>query len=73
MSWVWGGILLFVAALLLGVEAFALITGRLTLSRFVWETSEAWPLFIYLMGFVNGGLAVHFFWHWDPKTTKRGA
>jgi hypothetical protein len=73
MSWVWAGILVFIAALLLGVEAFTLVTGRLTLSRFIWETSEAWPLFIYLMGFVNGGLAVHFFWHWDPKTTNRGA
>jgi hypothetical protein len=73
MRWVWAAILIGGAAVLLGVEAFTLLTDRLTLSRFVWETSEAWPLFIYLMGFVNGGLAVHFFWHWDPKTTKRGA
>ena len=73
MRLVWALILIGIVVLLLGIEAFTLLTGRLTLSRFIWETSEAWPLFIYLMGLVNGGLAVHFFWHWDPKTTKRGA
>jgi hypothetical protein len=73
MRWVWALILAGGSILLLGVEAFSLLTDRLTLSRFIWETSEAWPLFIYLMGFVNGGLAVHFFWHWNPKVTKRGA
>ena len=73
MRWGWAIILIVITLTLLGVEAFTLITGRLTLSRFIWETSEAWPLFIYLMGFVNGGLAVHFFWHWDPKSTNRGA
>jgi hypothetical protein len=73
MRWVWAAILIGGAVILLGVEAFTLLTDRLTLSRFIWETGEAWPLFIYLLGFVNGGLAVHFFWHWDPKTTKRGA
>jgi hypothetical protein len=69
----WAIVLLTIVILLLTLEAYTLLTGKVTLSRFIWEVGEAWPLFIYLIGFVNGGLAVHFFWHWDPKKTGRGA
>lgn len=73
MRVVWAVTLILIVVVLLGLEAFALLTGRTTLSRFVWEISEAWPLFIFLAGFACGGLAVHFWWHWTPKTTDRGA
>jgi hypothetical protein len=68
MRAVWSGALIFIVALVAGLEAFALLTDRLTLSRFVWEISDAWPLFIFLCGFVTGGLAVHFWWHWNPRS-----
>jgi hypothetical protein len=70
MRAVWSAALIFIVALVLGLEAFALLTDRLTLSRFIWNISEAWPLFIFLCGFVTGGLAVHFWWHWNPKETR---
>jgi threonine/homoserine/homoserine lactone efflux protein len=54
------------AMLLLAYEFFALATGRKTLSRQMWEWSQAWPLLPWLVGVVMGGLAVHFFWHWCP-------
>lgn len=37
-----------------------------TLSRFIFNIGETWPLSIFLMGMLTGGLAVHFFWHWCP-------
>lgn len=37
-----------------------------TLSRWIFNMGKTWPLSIYLMGFLSGGLAVHFFWHWCP-------
>lgn len=39
---------------------------RVTLSRYVWTIGQKWPLSIWLMGWVCGGLAVHFFWSWCP-------
>lgn len=58
---------LLAIAVLLGYEAFALATGRKTLSRQMVEWTRAWPLLPYLWGVVTGGLAVHFFWPWCPK------
>lgn len=43
-------------------EAFALYTGRMTLSRYVWNLSKAWPPFPFIAGFVTGFLACHFWW-----------
>ncbi len=37
-----------------------------TLSRWIFNLGQTWPLSIFLMGFMCGGLAVHFFWHWCP-------
>ena len=73
MRAVWAILLVTFVVLVIAFEAFALLTDRLTLSRFIFEISEAWPLFIFLCGFVTGGLAVHFWWWWHPRETKRGA
>lgn len=43
-------------------EAYALKTGRTTLSRYVWTISKAWPPFPFFAGFLAGFLACHFFW-----------
>jgi hypothetical protein len=53
--------------ILLAYEFWALKTGRKTLSRFMWETGQKWPFFPALIGFVTGGLLVHFFWRWCDK------
>lgn len=52
------------------LETYALSRGNpddgLTLSRYVYDITQAWPLAIFLLGLLSGGLAVHFWWHWDP-------
>ena len=51
---------------LLGYEFFALAKGYETLSHAVWQVSQGWPIFPFLAGMVIGGLAVHFWWFWNP-------
>lgn len=58
---------LIAAAFLLLYEAWALRSGRRTLSRMMWEATRAWPLLPWLVGVVCGGLAVHFWWPWCPS------
>jgi hypothetical protein len=50
------------------LEAHALLhpDDGVTLSRLIAETAMRFPLLIFLLGQISGGLAVHFFWHWDP-------
>lgn len=51
------------------LETLAWTDGK-TLSRSVYDLSQAWPLSTFMLGHVTGGLtfglAVHFFWHWNP-------
>ena len=47
-------------------EGYALYTGGLTLSSYVWRLSQDWGPFQFVLGLIVGGLAVHFFWHWLP-------
>ena len=61
LAWIACGVIL------LSYEFFALATKRRTLSRQVWLWTQAWPFFSVLVGFVTGGLLVHFFWIWCPK------
>ncbi len=49
---------------LLAYQAFALATGRRTLSRMAIEASRVWPLLPFVAGLVVGGLGVHFWWPW---------
>ena len=66
---VWAIWLATIAATFGVLEAMAWNNG-VTLSRFVWDLGEAWPLFIWLCGALTGGLAVHFWWHWSPSGSK---
>lgn len=43
-----------------------------TLSRWIYNMGQTWPLSIFLMGMLAGGLAVHFFWHWCPGLQNVG-
>jgi len=44
------------------LEGWALKSNRMTLSRFVWTVTKAWPPLPFIAGFVAGFLACHFFW-----------
>jgi len=43
----------------------------ITLSRFVWEVSQAWPPIVPIFWFNFGGIIygfiVHIWWRWDPR------
>jgi hypothetical protein len=69
MSLVWLAWLIAIAASFAVFEGYALRNNKLTLSRFTWNASKAWPLLPFVMGLVVGGLATHFFWHWCPELT----
>lgn len=62
MAWFWPAFLGGVAAFFALGEGYALKTGRMTLSRWVWNMSKAWPPFSWLVGLLTGFLAAHFFW-----------
>lgn len=66
--WAWCAAIGF----LLWYEWWALATGHQTLSRAVWTLSTAWPPLIFLDGLVVGGLAVHFWWRWNPDSSTKG-
>jgi hypothetical protein len=62
--WIWTA---FALAFVVGfavIEGWALATGGTTLSRYTYELSKDWPVLPWLIGVVQGGLAVHFWWHW---------
>ena len=73
VAW-WSWVIWFVTWMLgfAFLEGIALATHQLTLSRFVYNMSTAWPPLIWLMGVVAGGLAVHFWWHWAPPGSIQG-
>jgi hypothetical protein len=66
----WTVLLLFNIAIFAWMEGYALSRADpesgLTLSRYVYEAARAWPLLVFILGQITGGLAVHFFWHWNP-------
>lgn len=43
-------------------EAYALRTGRPTLSEYIWRLSKAWPPFPFVVGFLIGFLTCHMWW-----------
>ena len=62
MSIIWIAWWLLIFASFAVLEGYALNTNRMTLSRWVWTTSKAFPLLPFIVGFVIGVLACHFFW-----------
>jgi hypothetical protein len=62
MNWVWLAWLLLIAGSFAVLERYALLKNKVTLSRFIWNTSKAWPPLPWLVGVVVGFLADHFFW-----------
>lgn len=69
LGWIWPALLLSWILSFALFETIALMNKGLTLSMFTWQVSEAWPPIIWLCGVLVGGLAVHFWWHWNPPTT----
>lgn len=75
MSWrlawsLWIGIQLALAAVSFAILETLSWNNGTTLSRFIWDLSRDWPLLIFIIGHLSGGLtwglAVHFWWHWSP-------
>lgn len=69
MVWVWTGWLLLLVLSFAILEGIALAKHGLTLSMYTWHLSEQWPPLIWVCGVLVGGLAVHFWWHWNPPST----
>jgi len=40
--------------------------NRVTLSRYMAMIGAKFPLSLFMIGLVVGGLSVHFWWHWAP-------
>jgi hypothetical protein len=58
----WTMVLLFFLAAFAGGETYALMTGKVTLSRYVWRASKAFPPLPLIFGVVVGFVSCHFFW-----------
>ncbi len=70
--WVWVGCLLFFIISFAIIEGIALKRGATTLSLFTYRVTAAFPLMIFLLGMLAGGLAVHFWWHFCPAGSISG-
>lgn len=69
MKWlIW---LAFLVISFAAMEAYSLYDHTATLSRFVWQATEAFPPLPFIAGFLSGGLAVHFWWTANPFNEKR--
>jgi hypothetical protein len=62
MGIVWTIFLIVFIAGFAAFETYALKTGRMTLSRWTWTVSKAWPPFPCLFGLIIGFLICHFWW-----------
>lgn len=49
------------------LEAYAFRHNKMTLSRYIYGCSKAWPVLPFVLGLIVGGLAVHLFWQWCPE------
>src|SRR5258707_11118581 len=59
----WVAWILLIAASFAGLEWYALAYGTIpTLSRVIWILTFAWPPLPFVIGFVVGFLACHFWW-----------
>jgi hypothetical protein len=62
MKLVWAAWLFVIAASFAGFETYALTHDQMTLSRWVWTVSAAFPPFGWFAGFLTGFLTCHFWW-----------
>jgi hypothetical protein len=63
MRWIWlAWLLVAVVGGFSVLEYYAYTHDTTTLSRFVWEISERFPPFPFLIGFIVGFLSCHFWW-----------
>lgn len=62
MSLFWAGWIVFLILSFACAEGWALAHNKMTLSRFVWTVTKAWPPLPFIAGFVAGFLACHFWW-----------
>jgi hypothetical protein len=59
---IWTVWLILIILSFAGLEGYALMTNKTTLSRYVWTFSKAWPPFPWFVGFITGLLVTHFWW-----------
>jgi hypothetical protein len=76
-DWIWPALISAVGVIILiglACETYALLTGKTTFSRYIWNTykDDPWALFIagIVIGGIVGTLATHFFWHWCPEGAR---
>jgi hypothetical protein len=62
MGIIWAAWLVLIAVSFAGWETYALMTNRMTLSRWTWTVSKAWPPYPFVCGLIVGFLACHFWW-----------
>jgi hypothetical protein len=63
MKWIWTiWLFILLPVSFAAFEAYALVTGGTTLSRYIWDISAAFPPFSFFAGFLTGFLACHFWW-----------
>lgn len=71
MHWTWLYWIAFfavIAILFVIGETLALRQkNAVTLSRFIWTISKAWPPIVFVIGWLIGLLTAHFWWHWCPE------
>lgn len=67
MTYIWTAWLAGLAGSFAALEYYAIKHDLATLSQFIADLNKHWPLTSTLFGVLMGGLAVHFFWHWNPK------
>lgn len=65
--WIWLAFGIFFIVGFAFFESSALNSDGLTLSRLIYNANQAWPLTSVIFGAIFGGLAVHFFWPWNPQ------
>lgn len=66
LPWIIGLVAAITFFVVFEARAFRHPDRQNTLSRWIYNLGSTWPLSIFIMGMIVGGLAVHFFWHWCP-------
>lgn len=72
LPWIAGAVLALAFFSVFEGLAFAHPDRVNTLSRAIATLGARWPFSIYLMGFLSGTLAAHFFWPWQQNPEGEG-